>query len=192
MSSAASRLPLPMSAAVAAPFWTAHAPPAGVAGAGAPERARQWVLRRNCSITPAQMLGVFVSVALVSAVIAVAFAMLGAPAVLAFAGLELAAVALAMLVHARHVGDRDVVTLVGGRLRIDQIRGTKCTRTEFGASWVTVTSRPGDGSVVELSGEGRSVRIGRHARAPDLARFVQDLRHALRAAPVDAPSAHFV
>ena len=60
---------------------------------GAPS-ALQWLLQRNCSITPRQLGWVYASLCVVSLLIGGFFMMSGAPAVLAFAGLELLAVGL--------------------------------------------------------------------------------------------------
>ena len=59
---------------------------------------------RNCSISPAAMLAVFASLAGVTLAIGAGFALLGAWPVLPFAGLEVAALGAAFLVHVRRVG----------------------------------------------------------------------------------------
>ena len=49
----------------------------------------QWVLRRNCSITPRQLIAVYLSLCAVSLLVGVGFWWQGATYVLAFAGAEL-------------------------------------------------------------------------------------------------------
>ena len=56
---------------------------------GSSSAGMQWVMRRNCSITPRQLVAVYLSLCVVSLVISAGFWVVGAPAVLAFAGLEL-------------------------------------------------------------------------------------------------------
>jgi uncharacterized membrane protein len=177
-----------MSATLASPAWSspgADAPwrfgrawPSGDAGAG----GVQWVLRRNCSVTPRQLGGFYLSMCLVSLLIASGFAFSGAPVVLAFAGLELLVLGIALLVYARHATDADTLTLSGPSLLVEQTHGSACRMTRFRAEWVSVEPALGDGSLVELSGQGQRVRIGRFLRPEMRAAFAQELRLALRTA----------
>jgi uncharacterized membrane protein len=146
---------------------------------GAP-RALQWPMRRNCSITPRQLGLVFLSLCAVSLLISAAFYVQGAPFVLAFAGIELTAVGLAMLVFARHAGDRETLTLVGRSLQVEQCFGARVERTDFAAEWLSVEPAAGQGSLVELSGRGGLVRVGRFLRPELRAAFARELRQALR------------
>ncbi len=52
----------------------------------------------------------------------------------------------------------------------------------FRAEWVRVEPVADDGSLVELSGEGRSVQVGRHVRPEMRVALAQELRRALRLA----------
>jgi uncharacterized membrane protein len=146
-------------------------------------RALQWLLRRNCSITPRQLGGVYASLCGVSALIAAFFFWQGAPYVMAFAGLELLLVGVALLVFARRVGDREVLTLAGRSLSVEQVCGSRVARTAFTAEWLTVEPVGDRGSLVQLSGEGRTVRVGRFLRPELRAAFARELRLALRRAP---------
>ena len=193
-----------MSASVASPSWS---PPAS-SGAWrfgrllqAPGQAEgvQWVLRRNCSLTPGQLGGFYLSMCLVSLIIAAGFAINGAPVVLWFpsrtlprashylrqlalkAGIELVLLAMALLVYARHAGDADTVTLMGQSLTVEQSCGAVCTSTRFRTPWLSVEPLNGDGSLIELAGQGQTVRIGRFLRPEARADFARELRAALRA-----------
>lgn len=140
----------------------------------------QWVLRRNCSLTPGQLFGFFVSVCVVSLGIAVGFAWNGAPVVLWFAGIELVLLALALLFYARHATDADTVTLTGQELTVEQSFGSTRTLSRFRSPWVSVEPSQGDGSLIELSGQGQVARIGRFLRPEARADFARELRSALR------------
>lgn len=140
----------------------------------------QWVLRRNCSLTPGQLFGFFVSVCVVSLGIAVGFAWNGAPVVLWFAGIELVLLALALLFYARHATDADIVTLTGQELTVEQSFGSTRTMSRFRSPWVSVEPSQGDGSLIELSGQGQVARIGRFLRPEARADFARELRSALR------------
>jgi len=149
--------------------------------AGAP--VLQWLMRRNCSISPRQMGAFYLSLCVVSLLIASFFWVQGAPFVLAFAGLELVCLGLALLVFARHAGDRETLTLAGRSLTVEQCYGSRTQVTEFTAEWLTVEPAAGQGSLVQLSGQGRTVRIGRFLRPELRVELARELRQALRRAP---------
>ena len=152
-------------------------------GPDGPVRAVRWVLKRNCSATPRQLAGVYASLCVISLAVATGFFLRGAPAILAFAGLELFLVGLALLIYARHAGDRETLTLTGCALRVEQQRGPHVDRADFRAEWLSVEPAHGQNSLVELSGRGQTVRVGRFLRPELRAAFAQELRRALRAAP---------
>jgi uncharacterized membrane protein len=156
---------------------------------GAP-RALQWRLLRNCSIAPRQLALVYAVLCAVSTAIATVFFVQGATLVLAFAGVEMLAVGCALLVFARHAADRETLTLVGRSLQVEQCIGSRVARTDFAADWLTVEPAAGQGSLVEISGRGQCVRVGRFLRPELRAAFARELRLALRRVPVfPAPAA---
>lgn len=174
--------PLPPAARSAGP-WVFGREVTLVDGADAP-RALQWLLRRNCSITPGQLGAVYLSLCVVSLLIGGFFFVQGAPVVLAFTGLELLLVGLALMLFARHAGDRETLTLVGRSLQVEQCIGSRVERTHFAADWLHVEPAGGQGSLVQLSGKGQRVRVGRFLRPELRGAFARELRHALRRAPV--------
>ena len=183
-----------MSATLATPAWSrpgADSPwrfGRNCFGGNAEVAGVQWVLRRNCSVTPGQLGAFYLSMCLVSLLIASGFAFSGAPVVLVFAGLELLVLGIALLVYARHATDADTLTLSGPTLSVEQTHGSVCRTARFRAEWVSVEPTHGDGSLVELSGQGQRVRIGRFLRPEMRAAFAQELRLALRTART-APAA---
>jgi uncharacterized membrane protein len=142
-----------------------------------------WILRRNCSLTPRQLIGFYASLCAVSLAIAAVFWWHGATFVLAFAGVELMALGLALLAFCRHAGDRETITLDGGRVRIEHRCGSRVERQEFRAAWVRVDCA---GSLVRVSESGQHVAVGRYVRADQRQSFAQDLRRALGTARVGA------
>lgn len=139
-------------------------------------------LRRNVSITPRQLLLAYLLLCAVSLAVATGFWLHGAGMVVVFTAIELVALAAALLVVARHAGDREILTLTTGELAVEQRVGPGVVHTRFRAEWVRVEPAADDGSLVELSGEGRRVRIGRHVRPELRPALAQELRRALRLA----------
>gem|GEM_PF-205667 len=139
-----------------------------------------WSLKRNCSVTPAQLLALFMSLSVVSLSIATFFWFQGATLVMPFAWLELIAVGAAFVVYARHARDGERISLEGGQLVVEQETAGRLERAEFNREWVRVEPKDGDGSLIEVSGQGRTVRVGRHVRPELRPALAREIRYALR------------
>jgi uncharacterized membrane protein len=148
--------------------------------AGPGDGSVQWLLRRNCSMTPLQLVAFYLSLCAWSLAIAGAFWWRGATLVMPFASIEMLAIGVALFVYARHAGDRERIVLKPGRLTVECTLGQRTDRVEFAPAWVRVEPAHGDRSLIEISGEGKRVAIGRFVR-PELRRVLADeLRAALR------------
>lgn len=143
----------------------------------------QWFLRRNCSVTPGQLALLYLSLCIVSLGIGTAFWFLGATLVLPFAWAELVAVGAAFLVYARHATDGERIFLAGPQLVVEHDNGGKLERAEFRREWVRVEPRLGDGSLIELSAQGRSINVGRYIRPELRPALAREIRMALRSQP---------
>lgn len=157
-------------------------------GAASHQAATEWLIRRNCSIAPGSMLCVFGALCVVSLSIAAAFASMGATPVLAFAGLEVLVLGVALLVHARHAIDHEVVRLHDGRLAVEQHCGGRVSRSEFNAAWARVEPPAPDRALIRIGAEGRSTLVGTHLRADLRAALAQEIQTALRAQCLPAAS----
>lgn len=139
-----------------------------------------WLLKRNCSLAPGQMLGFFGALCIVCLGVATFMWHQGARLVMPFAWAELVAVGGAMLLYARHAADREHIALHRDTLTVEHACGNHVERVEFQRAWVRVEPESGDRSLIELSGQGRRIAVGRFVR-PELRRKLADeLRTALR------------
>jgi uncharacterized membrane protein len=143
--------------------------------------AVQWLLKRHCSLTPVQLGWFYVSLCAVSLGIAALCWLQGATLVMFFAGAELLAVGASFLVYARHAGDAEKIILQGGQLVVELETAGRTQRAEFNREWVRIEPRGGDGSLIEVSGQGQSVRVGRHVRPELRPALAREIRFALRA-----------
>ncbi len=140
----------------------------------------QWLLKRNCSLAPRQLLAFYASLCVLSLAIAALFWLRGATLVVPFAGVQLLAVGAALLVYARHAADSETIRLRPGRLVVRRAHGPHVEQVEFAPAWVRVEPESGDRSLIELSGQGQRISVGRFVR-PELRRQLADeLRWALR------------
>jgi uncharacterized membrane protein len=141
-----------------------------------------WRLRRNCSVTPAQLASVYGLLCLMSLSIGLFFWSYGAPMVLGFAGLDLLAVGVAFLVYARHATDGEWISLQGASLVVEQETAGRRERTEFDRQWVRIEPKAGRQGLIAVSSRGRTIEVGRFVR-PEMRRVLAgEINRALRAA----------
>jgi len=141
-----------------------------------------WRLRRNCSVSPAQLLVAYLMLCGVSLSIGVFFWFQGAPVVIGFTGLELVVVGWAFVVYARHATDGEWISLQGASLVVERETAGRRERAEFERQWVRVEPKAGEHSLIELSGRGRKMEVGRFVR-PELRQVLAgEIRQALRTA----------
>lgn len=122
------------------------------------------------------------SLCVVSLGIGLWFWQMGARLVLGFAWIELLALGLAFLLHARHAADGEQISLHGGRLVVELEQAGRLQRAEFDSHRVRVEPRADERSLIELSGQGRSIQVGRYVRPELRPVLAQEIRMALRAA----------
>lgn len=141
-----------------------------------------WFLKRNCSVTPSQLAFVFTILCVTSLSIGGFFWFQGATLVMPFACLELIAVGAAFFVYARHATDGEQISLQGAQLIVELESSGRKVRSEFNRDWVRVEPLTRDGSLIELSGQGRRVQVGRYVRPELRALLAREIRMALRSA----------
>ena len=146
------------------------------------DRDIDWFLRRNCAVTPAQLGWSYLLLCVVSFGIATGFWLQGAFLVMPFAWLELIAVGVGFLIYARHATDGERICLREGHLVVELENAGKLQRVEFKREWVRVEPKVADNSLIEVSGQGRSVRIGRFVRPELRPMLAKEIRMALRQA----------
>ena len=141
-----------------------------------------WFLKRNCSVTPAQLGWLYASLCVVSLGTGTFFWFQGARLVLPFAWLELVAVGAAFLAYSRHATDGERISLSGRQLVVELESAGRLERAEFDRDWVRVEPSAGDRSLIALSARGRSVNVGRFVRPELRPALAREIRMALRAA----------
>ena len=149
-------------------------------GSAESEWSVEWMLRRNCSLAPRQLLMFYLLLCTFSLSVASFWWWQGARMVMPFAWLEIVAVGLAMLVYARHATDVERIAVRRGRLTVEHASGGRLERVEFEPAWVRVEPESGDLSLVELSGQGRRIAVGRFVRPEMRSQLARELRMALR------------
>lgn len=136
-----------------------------------------WLFKRNCSISPRQLLVFFVSLSLISLFVAMLCWVAGAKLVTPFTVLELLVLGGALFVYARHAADRERVEVSAQSLVIEWECAGRIERSEFNPRWARIVV--GERGLIEISGAGRQAFIGRYTRPERREKLARDLRRAL-------------
>ncbi|WP_420994550.1 DUF2244 domain-containing protein [Cupriavidus sp. 30B13] len=147
-------------------------------GPGAPDK--DWLMKRNCSLSPRQVGWFYLSIVCVSLAIASFFAWRGSWFVLPFAGLDLLGLGIALLVYARHAADYERVSLAGGLLVVVSVNAGQVTRHEFNPLWVRVELDESLRALVQLRSGKCAVQVGCFLDPYKRRKFAQELVSALR------------
>jgi uncharacterized membrane protein len=141
---------------------------------------REWVLKRNCSISPRQLAMAYAALCAVSLVVAIFFTARGAWFVLGFAILEMAAVGLAFLQFARHATDREHIALIDDCLLVELIEAEQARQFRLDPRWTRVESPGAPNELIALEARGMRVEVGRFLTEWRRREFAQELRQELR------------
>ncbi len=113
------------------------------------------------------------AIAAFSFAVAIIFAWLGLWLVLPFVGLEVAALALAFWVYARHVADNEIIRTDKDGLTIEIREGNRLRNYRLDANWARC--------IVEDDGRDARLMIGSHGRFVQIGRCLNDVgRRQLR------------
>jgi uncharacterized membrane protein len=148
---------------------------------------REWLLKRNCSITPRQLMQAYLALCIVSLAIAVFIALRGAWYVLGFSVLELGIVGGAFLYYARHATDRERIVLSGDWLQVELIEGGNVRRLTLPRRGVRLVPLSAQRELIRLQvvDTGVEVAVGRYLTARKRHELLLELHHEL--APVLHP-----
>ena len=140
---------------------------------------QEWILKRNCSITPRQMLLAYAALCSVSFAVGCFFTWHGAWYVMCFALLEMAAVGAAFLLFARHATDRERVALGEDCLLIEVIEAEQARQFRLDPRRARIESPAAYHRLIAIEQHGTRVEVGRFLTALKRQQFARELRSAL-------------
>jgi uncharacterized membrane protein len=145
----------------------------------ASESAFDLTIKRNCSISPQDLLGVLAFLGCVAMGIASGFAYFGAWPVLPFAGIEILALAAAFYLNGRHAADYERIALADGRVVVEASDAGRIHRHEFSLPWLRLEERrDGRDLHVVLRSSGNAIEVGRHLDTERRATLAARLRRS--------------
>ena len=143
---------------------------------------QEWRLKRNCSLSPSQAGKAYGVLCVFVLAIGGAFALRGVWFVTAFAVVEIAALAIALLHYARHATDQEHIALSEGCLLIERIEAGQLQQTRLDPYWTRITLPGRRRTLIELEARGVKIAVGGFVSQEQRQQVATELRSALRTA----------
>ena len=104
----------------------------------------------------------------------------GALLVLPFAALEILAVGVCFLIFSRHVLDQERIVVDGSQVVVEHEAAGVRERAQFQREWVRIEPLGGEHSLIAVSGQGKTMQVGRYVRPERREALAHELRRAVR------------
>jgi uncharacterized membrane protein len=125
---------------------------------------KRWQMRRNCALTPKQLLKFYIVLVCLSVTVGAGFLIAGVWVIPIFTVIELCAVTLGFLIYCRHALDSETIEIDGKRLIVKKFIGYKERVYEFNTQWAKI-ELPVEGSkIFHISQSHQRVELGQFLR----------------------------
>jgi len=141
---------------------------------------QEWILKRNCSLSPRQLAVAYAVLCIASLGAAVVFTLQGAWHVFAFAVVEMAAVATAFIHYARHATDHEHIMLIDGYLLIECNCGGKVRQIRLNSCWTRIAPPARYGALIRFEEKGKKIEVGRYVTEGKRKQIAEEIREKLR------------
>lgn len=121
-------------------------------------------MRRNCALTPKQLLQFYIVLVCLSLIVATGFFLAGVWMIPIFTALEICAVTLGFLIYCRHALDSETIEIDGKRLIIKKFIGYRESVYEFNAQWAKIEPPLEGAKVFHISQSNLRVELGQFLR----------------------------
>ena len=140
----------------------------------------QWLFKKNCSFTPEQVGIFYLAQSILSLIVASFFLYQGVWLILPFTLLELAVLAIALLIYARHATDYEKIDIRQGELLVETSNAGKVMQFVFNPSWVRVDSVLNSQKLISINYQGQVLEVGRFIHVSLRKNFLVEFAQALR------------
>lgn len=142
-------------------------------------RTKRWQMRRNCALSPKQLLQFYIALVCLSLLVATGFFLAGVWMIPLFTALELTAVTLGFLIYCRHALDSETIEIDGTHLLVRKFIGYKESLYKFNTQWARI-EQPLDGSkTFFLSQSNLRVELGQFIRPEQQLALIRQLKACL-------------
>ncbi|WP_165390830.1 DUF2244 domain-containing protein [Pseudoduganella lutea] len=121
---------------------------------------REWLVRRNCSLTPRQTTVAWAALLCLSLAIGLFFTWQGAWYVLVFSAVEMTAVTAAFIVYSRHATDSDRIVYEDHVLYVQKVRGGHTSTISLDPTWLRIVAPQRRRDPILLIARGITVDVG--------------------------------
>ncbi|MBU3561898.1 DUF2244 domain-containing protein [Polynucleobacter hallstattensis] len=135
-----------------------------------------WKMRRNCALTPSQLLKFYIALICLSLTVATGFLLAGVKIILIFTAIELTAVTAGFLIYCRHALDYEEIEISGTRLLVRKFIAYKESVTEFNTRWVRLSHPDEHQKVFFVEQTGRRVEVGQFLRREQFKNLIAELK----------------
>jgi uncharacterized membrane protein len=126
----------------------------------------------------------YLSIVIVTLGISLGFYSMGLWMVVPFAGIELAVVATAFLVYARHAGDFEQIVIEHREVSVTVVSANRIKSYNLNPGWTRVSLDTKPRVLIKLESGDSNVVLGRYIDDPAKEKLVYELRRALAYAAV--------
>jgi uncharacterized membrane protein len=137
---------------------------------------KRWQMRRNCALTPKQLLQFYIALVCLSLTVATGFLLAGIWVIPIFTALELSAVTIGFLIYCRHALDCETIEIEGNRLIVKKFISYKEAIYEFNTQWVKIELPLEDSKVFLISQSNLRVEIGQFIRQEQQLSLIASVR----------------
>jgi len=136
----------------------------------------RWQMRRNCALTPKQLLQFYIALVCLSLIVATGFFLAGVWMIPIFTALELTAVTIGFLMYCRHALDCETIEIEGKQLLVKKFIGYRETVFEFNSQWVKIEQPIEGAKTFRISQSGLCVELGQFIRHEQQITLIRQVR----------------
>ena len=140
---------------------------------------KTWQMRRNCALTPQQLLWFYIALVCLSLIVGIGFFFAGVWMIPVFTTLELTAVTIGFLIYCRHALDCETIEIEGQRLLIKKFIGYRETVYEFNAQWAKIEPPLEGSKTFFITQSDLRVELGQFIRQEQQIPLIASLRRYL-------------
>jgi uncharacterized membrane protein len=140
---------------------------------------REWLLRRNCMLTPTQLGSLMAVAGLLSLSVALAWGLVGVWWVLPFALIEIAGLSIAFFVYSRHAADLDRVIVGEVKVVVEVVDGPKRSRFECPNERVQIAYSQDKKSLIQMRLGSNDWHVGRFVPESQREALAKEIAKAL-------------
>ena len=138
-----------------------------------------WQMRRNCALTPKQLLQFYIVLVCLSIIVASGFFLAGVWMIPIFTGFELSAVTIGFYIYCRHALDSESIEIEGKRILVKKFIGYKETHYEFNTQWAKIEQLTEDAKTFFICQSNMRIELGQFIRPEQQIALIQELRRYL-------------